>query len=224
MELGDRPGVTTLVPSLHFAPGPTCRGSVPLYVSPLSYKREGTRRYKASSRSHRPNLDSQTHKFIQALKLNTAHSGVGYYAPTARITLNPCVFLCSSRFHPAGKTLRPLLILGFRAGAFHHPAREFPLRHLARQIGGLGFRFFLSSCSTPWPTSSSTMISCPRTSWWRRRLPLPHRGPPTSLRLVQLLLCTLRGNTLPRKRSGRQGLCLGRCLSPGNCYATLLAP
>jgi hypothetical protein len=37
----------------------------------------------------RPNLDAQahsdtqTHKFIQALKLNTAHSGVGYYAPVA---------------------------------------------------------------------------------------------------------------------------------------------
>jgi hypothetical protein len=53
------------------------------------------------------------------------------------------VFLCSSRFHLAGKTLRPLLILGFRAGAFCHPAREFPLRHLARQVGGLSFRFLL---------------------------------------------------------------------------------
>jgi hypothetical protein len=40
-------------------------------------------------------LDSQTHKFIQALKLNTSHSGVGYYASAARTTLNPCVFLCS---------------------------------------------------------------------------------------------------------------------------------
>jgi hypothetical protein len=40
--------------------------------------------------------DTQTHKFIQALKLNTAHSGVGYYALAARTTLNPCVFLCSS--------------------------------------------------------------------------------------------------------------------------------
>jgi hypothetical protein len=38
---------------------------------------------------------AQAHKFIQALKLNTSHSGVGYYAPTARTTLNPCVFLCS---------------------------------------------------------------------------------------------------------------------------------
>jgi hypothetical protein len=35
------------------------------------------------------NLDSQTHKFIQALKLNTTYSGVGYYAPAARTTLNP---------------------------------------------------------------------------------------------------------------------------------------
>jgi hypothetical protein len=53
------------------------------------------------------------------------------------------VFLCSSRLHLTGKTLRPLLILGFRAGAFRHPAGEFPLRHLARQVGVLGFRFLL---------------------------------------------------------------------------------
>jgi hypothetical protein len=33
--------------SLRFAPGPACRGPAPLYVPPLSYKREGTRRYKA---------------------------------------------------------------------------------------------------------------------------------------------------------------------------------
>jgi hypothetical protein len=37
----------------------------------------------------------------------------------------PLCFLCSSRFHLTGKTLRPLLILGFRAGAFRHPAGEF---------------------------------------------------------------------------------------------------
>jgi hypothetical protein len=138
MALGDLLGDTGIgyfyMYSLCFAPRPKCRGSAPLYVPPLSYKREGTRRYKAASL--RPNLGSstltltQTHKFIQALKLNTTHSGVGYYTPAARTTLNPCVFLCSSRFHLAGKTLRPLPILGFRAGAFRHPAREFPLRHL----------------------------------------------------------------------------------------------
>ncbi len=36
-----------LVTSFHFAPGPTCRGSASLYVPPLSYKREDTRRCKA---------------------------------------------------------------------------------------------------------------------------------------------------------------------------------
>jgi hypothetical protein len=126
MALGVHPSVTGISCFLPFVPGPTCRGLVSLYVPPLSYKREGTRHYKGSEL--RPNLNSQTHKFIQALKLNTSHSGVGYYAPAARTTLNPCVFLCSSRLHPIGKTLRPLLILGFRAGAFHQPAREFPLR------------------------------------------------------------------------------------------------
>jgi hypothetical protein len=33
--------------------------------------------------------------------------------------------LCSSRFHLTGKTLRPLLILGSRAGAFRHPVGDF---------------------------------------------------------------------------------------------------
>jgi hypothetical protein len=51
----------------------------------LSYKREGTLRYKADPTYTRSDthLDSRTHKFIQALKLNTTHSGVGYYAPAA---------------------------------------------------------------------------------------------------------------------------------------------
>jgi hypothetical protein len=45
----------------------------------------------------------------------------------------------SSRVHVLGdrlarqaKLLSPFLILGFRAGAFHHPAGEFPLRDLVR--------------------------------------------------------------------------------------------
>jgi hypothetical protein len=85
MALGDLLGDTGIgyfyMYSLRFAPGPICRGSAPLYVPPLSYKREDTRRYKAASL--RSNLDSQTHKFIQALKLNTAHIGVEYYASAA---------------------------------------------------------------------------------------------------------------------------------------------
>jgi hypothetical protein len=51
MALGDLLGDTGIgyfyLYSLRFAPRPTCRGSAPLYVPPLSYKREGTRRYKA---------------------------------------------------------------------------------------------------------------------------------------------------------------------------------
>jgi hypothetical protein len=46
----------------------------------------------------------------------------------------------------------------------------------------------------------------------------------TSLRLVQRLLCTLHGSTLPRKHPGRLGLRLGRCQWLGNCCTTLLAP
>jgi hypothetical protein len=78
MALRDRPGVTGISSSFHFAPRPTCRGSVSLYVPPLSYKREGTQRYKAHSdsltlsHSLRPNSDSHTHKFIQALKLTVS--------------------------------------------------------------------------------------------------------------------------------------------------------
>jgi hypothetical protein len=96
-------------------------------------------------------LDSHTHKFIQALKLNTAHSGVGYYALASWTTLNPCVFLCSSRLHLTCKTLRPLLILGFRAGVFHHPAGEFPLWHafngILRHYTIWAFLLLMSRCS-----------------------------------------------------------------------------
>jgi hypothetical protein len=49
----------------------------------------------------------------------------------------------SSRVHVLGdrlarqaKRLSPFLILGVRAGAFCHPAGEFPLRHLVHQVGG----------------------------------------------------------------------------------------
>jgi hypothetical protein len=174
----------------------------------------------------RPNLDldpAQAHKFIRALKLNTSHSGVGYYALAARTTLNPCVFLSSSFIYQQAKRLSPLLILGFRAGALRHPAGEFPLRHLARQVGGLALGFRLFSCSTPWYTSSSTMIPCPRTSWWRKKLLLPRHVLLTYQRLVPLL-CTLHDSTLLRRRPESLGLCLGRCLWPENCCATLLAP
>ena len=73
--------------------------------------------------THTRNL--RTHlRLANSYKLtsNTSHSGVGYYAPVARTTLNPCVFLSSSpSFQRSSKMPKPLLILGFSAGALRHP-------------------------------------------------------------------------------------------------------
>jgi hypothetical protein len=114
----------TLVGSKHYipcVPGPTCRGSVPLCMPPFSYKRGGMRRY-----THTRNLRSHL-RLASSYKLtsNTSHSGVGYYTLAARTTLNPCVFLRSSRSHQrSSKTPKPLLISGFRTGALRHPAGD----------------------------------------------------------------------------------------------------
>jgi hypothetical protein len=42
-----------------------------------------------SSLGHTHLDPAQAHKFLQALKFNTSHSGVGNYALAARTTLNP---------------------------------------------------------------------------------------------------------------------------------------
>jgi hypothetical protein len=68
---------------IRYVHGPTCQGSVPLYVPPLAIKGE------ACTVTTKTQLDpAQAHKFIQALY-------IGCYAPVARTTINPCVFLCS---------------------------------------------------------------------------------------------------------------------------------
>jgi hypothetical protein len=63
---------------IHYVPGPTCRGSVPLCMPPFSYKRGGMRRYTTSSiwRLRLPSFHN-----------NPTHNGVGYYALAARTTL-----------------------------------------------------------------------------------------------------------------------------------------
>jgi hypothetical protein len=76
--------------------------------------------------THTRNLRSHL-RLASSYKLtsNTSHSGVGYYAPAARTTLNPCVILSSSHsFQRSSKMPKPLLISGFRAGALRHPARD----------------------------------------------------------------------------------------------------
>jgi hypothetical protein len=59
------------------------------------------------------------------LSSNTPHSGVGYYTPATRTTLNPCVFLCiPTSLQQSSETPKPLLISGLRADALRHPAGD----------------------------------------------------------------------------------------------------
>jgi hypothetical protein len=100
--------------------GPTCRGQVPLCMPPSAIKGE------ACDVTHTRNLMSHL-RLASSYKLtsNTSHSGVGYYASVARTTLNPCLFLSSSRSSQrSSKKPKPLLISGFRAGALRHPAGD----------------------------------------------------------------------------------------------------
>jgi hypothetical protein len=76
-----------------YVPGPTCQGSVALYMPPLSIKGEAFNVTKRTS-SLRQNLDRDSK--LSSLHTNPTHSGVGYYAPAARTTLNPRVFMCSA--------------------------------------------------------------------------------------------------------------------------------
>jgi hypothetical protein len=100
-----------------YVPGPTCRGPVPLCMPPFGYKRGGMRRY-----THTHNLGLASSYKPPS---NTSHSGVGYYAPAARTTLNPRVFLSTAlSLHQSSETPKPLLISGLRAGALRHPAGD----------------------------------------------------------------------------------------------------
>jgi hypothetical protein len=72
---------------------PTCRGSVPLCMPPSAIKGEA-----CDVTGQIQSRLTQTLTSSYKLSGNTSHSGVGCYAPAARTTLNPCVFLCSSHF------------------------------------------------------------------------------------------------------------------------------
>jgi hypothetical protein len=199
----------------HYDPRPACRGSTSLYVPPLNYKREGTQRYKGQTQSH-------AHTYLIQLTPSGGRvlrsSGLNHYNP-----LCPLVFSPNS---PNRQPLRPPPHLRIRAGAFRHPADGFPHRHLARQVGGFGFRFFACfSCSTRWFRSSSTATCLPRTFGWKKGQRLLCHGALTALHLV-LLLCTLHSSTRSCRHPGlRRGLLMvGRCLQPGSCCATHQVP
>jgi hypothetical protein len=103
---------------IRYVPGPTYRGSAPLYVPPLSYKRGGTQRYKASSltlkqsSSLRPSSGSQVHTSSQAQYITQWSRVLRSGGPNHSKPL--CVLVFILRLADR-QTLRPLLILGFRA-------------------------------------------------------------------------------------------------------------
>jgi hypothetical protein len=68
IALEDRLGVSG-ISYFHFAPRPTCQGSVSLYVPPLSYKTEGTLRCKADSLTRSLRLsDSRALKLTDSIQ------------------------------------------------------------------------------------------------------------------------------------------------------------
>jgi hypothetical protein len=109
---------------------------------PLSYKRGGMQRYKGTDGridSYQAHLDlAQAHKFKQAQYITQWSRVLRSGGP------NHSKLLCVLEFIvnlPTGKTLKPPPHLRIRAVAFRHPAGDFPLRHLARQVGGLALGF-----------------------------------------------------------------------------------
>jgi hypothetical protein len=121
-------GISRLQALYSLCPWAHMSGPSPFVHAPFNYKRGDMRRY-THKRNHRSHLRlANSYKFTS----NTPHSGVGYYAPAAQTTLNPCVFLSSSRsFQRSSKTPKPLLISGFRAGALRHPAGDLLSDRLA---------------------------------------------------------------------------------------------
>jgi hypothetical protein len=110
-----------------------------LVRAPLSYKRGGMQRYRGR--------DTPTERRrLSALKLpqqsNTQWSRV-LRSSGPNHSKSSCVLVFRHRLAGQAKHLSPFLILGLRAGALRHPVGEFPLRHLARQVGGQGIRFLL---------------------------------------------------------------------------------
>ena len=73
---------------LYYNVGPTCRRPNSCVRAPLRYKREALTVYRPSPDRHK--LSQLSHSRGEAIQLTV---DVGYYAPAARTTLNPAVFL-----------------------------------------------------------------------------------------------------------------------------------
>jgi hypothetical protein len=99
-----------------YVPGPTCWGPAPLCMPPSTIKGE------ACDVTRNPILD--THKFIQALKQYNTHWSRVLRSGGTNHSKSLCVLVFFPLFQLTSKTLRPLLILGFREGALRHPAGD----------------------------------------------------------------------------------------------------
>jgi hypothetical protein len=96
-----------------------------LVHAPFSYKRGGMQRYKRRLFWDQAwTLNSQASTTIQPQWSRVLRSGGPNHAKSSRI------HVLGDRLARQAKRLSPFLILGFRAGAFRHPAGEFPLRHI----------------------------------------------------------------------------------------------
>jgi hypothetical protein len=119
---GDYTGMASSRSILPFVPGPTCRGSEPLYMPPLNYKRGGMQRERTQTQV----IQAYTQlKLLQ--QSNTQWSRV-LRSGGPNHSKSSHVLVLDDRLTRQAKRLSPSLILGFRAGALRHPAGEFPLR------------------------------------------------------------------------------------------------
>jgi hypothetical protein len=88
-----------------------------LCMPPFNYKRRGMRHY---TRAH-----SDTHKLIQAHKQYITQWSRVLRSGGPNHSKSSCVLVFFPFSRLTSETPRPLLILGFRAGALRHPAGDF---------------------------------------------------------------------------------------------------
>jgi hypothetical protein len=88
---------------IRYVPGPTCRAQYSCACPSLAIKWEAC---DVTTQAGSLGLDPSDPSQLK-LSSNTTHSGVGYYAPAARTTLNSCVFLCSFLHLATSRTLKP---------------------------------------------------------------------------------------------------------------------
>ena len=97
--------------------GPTCRGPNSCVRTPLRYKREALAVHRTDP--DRLKLSQPSHSRGKAIQHTV---DVGYYAPAARTTLNPAVFIVFLSEIDLRLANPRVHTLWARAGAFHHPA------------------------------------------------------------------------------------------------------